>query len=123
MTAAFAPDLFQPRLRGPADEDRLAAALVATLVGRATGVSPGEIGASGRASAAAARARQMAMYLAHICYEWPLQRVGAAFGRDRSTASHACHLIEDLRDDRGFDEALNAIEACLRAAPTPGSIA
>ena len=48
------------------------------------------------------------------------REVAQAFGRDRSTAAHACHRIEDQRDDRGFDEYMDALEACLRAAPCPG---
>ncbi|MEI9964513.1 MAG: helix-turn-helix domain-containing protein [Caulobacteraceae bacterium] len=83
----------------------------------ATGVPPGEIVAATRARAPAARARQMAMYLAHVGYAWPLARVGLAFGRDRTTASHACHLIEDLRDDQGFDAVISELETCLRTAP------
>jgi len=99
--------------------DRLKAQFVASLVALATGVPQPEIVASERARAPAARARQIAMYLAHTAFAWPLSRVGLAFGRDRTTASHACHLIEDLRDDRVFDSILGELERCLRAAPEP----
>ncbi len=100
-------------------KDHLKAQFVASLVALATGVPPPEIVASVRARAPAARARQIAMYLAHTAFAWPLSRVGLAFGRDRTTASHACHLIEDLRDDRVFDTTLSDLERCLRAAPEP----
>lgn len=99
--------------------DRLAAAFVTSLVAMATGVPAREIAAPTRARAPAARARQIAMYLAHVCYAWPMARVAAAFGRDRTTASHACHRIEDLRDDPAFDAQLTSLEACLRQAPEP----
>lgn len=99
--------------------DRQAAAFVTSLVAMATGVSAREIAAPTRARAPAARARQMAMYLAHVGYAWPMSRVAAAFGRDRTTASHACHRIEDLRDDAAFDAQITAMEACLREAPEP----
>jgi len=99
--------------------DRLKAQFVASLVALATGVPQPEIVASARARAPVARARQIAMYLAHTAFAWPLSRVGLAFGRDRTTASHACHLIEDLRDDRVFDSILAELERCLRAAPEP----
>lgn len=106
-------DLPDPR------QDRFAAAFVTSLVAMTTGVPAGEIAAVTRARAPAARARQIAMYLAHVGFSWPLARVAAAFGRDRTTASHACHRIEDLRDDAVFDARLAAMEACLREAPTP----
>lgn len=99
--------------------DRLAAAFVTSLVALATGVPAREIAAPTRARPRAARARQIAMYLAHVGYAWPMARVALAFGRDRTTASHACHRIEDLRDDAAFDERLTALEACLRQAPEP----
>jgi len=103
--------------------DRAAAAFVTSMVSMATGVSPREIAARTRATAKAARARQMAMYLAHVGYAWPMARVAAAFGRDRTTASHACHRIEDLRDDAAFDTQLSAMESCLRQAPEPWALA
>lgn len=63
--------------------------------------------------------RQVAMYLAHVAFGLSLQRVGFAFARDRSTVAHACHLIEDRRDDPAFDNLLDQLEASLRAAPAP----
>jgi len=99
--------------------DRLAAAFVTSLVAMETGVPAREIAAPTRARAPAALARQMAMYLAHVSYAWPMSRVATAFGRDRTTASHACHKIEDMRDDAAFDARISAMEACLREAPEP----
>lgn len=98
-------------------KDRLRAAFVTSLVAMATGVSPGDISSRTRNRAEAARARQIAMYLSHVSFEWPLTRVGAAFGRDRTTAGYACHRVEDLRDDAAFDAHLSAMEDCLKLAP------
>ncbi len=75
----------------------------------------------GRGNAAMAFARQVAMYLTHIAFGMSLQRVGNAFLRDRSTVAHACHLIEDRRDDPQIDDMLDQLEASLRAAPMPAS--
>jgi chromosomal replication initiation ATPase DnaA len=72
-----------------------------------------------RGSATIALARQIAMYLTHVAFGMSLQRVAVGFGRDRSTAAHACHLIEDKRDDAAFDDMLDQLEAALRAAPVP----
>ena len=104
-------------------QDRRAAALVTSVVAFATGVPAREIASPTRARAPAALARQIAMYLAHVVHGWPMSRVAVAFGRDRTTASHACHRIEDMRDDPTFDARLSAMEACLRQAPEPGMLA
>jgi chromosomal replication initiation ATPase DnaA len=62
-----------------------------------------------------ARARQQAMYLAHVVFGLSLSRVGMAFGRDRTTVRHACAVLEDSRDDPAADLALSAMEAGLLA--------
>lgn len=105
------------RVRG----DRGAASLVADLVALATEAPRAEIqGGRGRGGGVV-RARHMAMYLAYVIFQWPLERVGAAFGRDRTTAGHACRQIEDLRDDQRFDAMMERLEACLRLSPcAPG---
>jgi chromosomal replication initiation ATPase DnaA len=66
-----------------------------------------------RCSLPAARARQLAMYLCHVVFRRTLAEIGDAFGRDRTTVSHACALIEDMRDDPGFDEEVCALERLL----------
>ena len=58
-------------------------------------------------------ARQTAMYLLHVVCGFTLTEVAALFGRDRATASHACHRIEDLRDDPCFDRRLTQLENLL----------
>lgn len=61
-------------------------------------------------------ARQTAMYLMHVVYGFSLTQIAASFGRDRSLASQACHRIEDLRDDPGFDHKMTQLEDLLRSA-------
>ena len=97
--------------------DRARAGFLTYLVSVATGIEAPRIASRTRSSARAAKARQVAMYLAHVGFRWPMKRVGAAFGRDRTTASHAVHCIEELRDKPGFDVLLESLEACVRAAP------
>ncbi len=106
-----------------ARDDVARARLAQSAVAYAFGVSLDDLEAPTRRSREAAFARQVAMYLAHIAFELSLTRVAQAFGRDRSTAAHACHRIEDQRDDRGFDASMDALEACLRAAPQHGDTA
>lgn len=107
-------------LWGPSQDfrrDRLTVAFITSLVALATDVPARDIASRQRTTGAASRARQMAIYLAHIALSWPLWRVAAAFSRDRTTASYAVHAIEDLRDDPLFDNQLNELEACIRQAP------
>ncbi len=101
----------------PVEADRERAVLIAHLVAFATGVPAGEMLTSGRAALAASDARHLAMYLAHTGLGWPLSRVGAAFGRDRTTVGHACRRVEDRRDDPDFDLRVEELEDCLRHAP------
>ncbi|MEN9873263.1 MAG: hypothetical protein RL186_160 [Pseudomonadota bacterium] len=84
----------------------------------ALGCTPDLMGQT-RGNAATAFARQVAMYLTHVAFGMSLQRVATAFNRDRSTVAHACHAIEDRRDDPAMDDLLDRLEASLRAAPPP----
>lgn len=59
-------------------------------------------------------ARQVAMYLAHVAFGLTLTTVGRAFGRDRTTVSHACALVEDARDDPEIDRTLELLEAIVK---------
>lgn len=99
--------------------DRMMVAYVTSLVALFADMPAREIAAPGRTSLAAARARNLAIYLAHVALSWPLSRVAAAFCRDRTTVSHAVHVVEDMRDDADFDERLTELEDCVRQAPRP----
>ena len=68
-----------------------------------------------RGEAEVALARQIGMYLMHVCYGRPYADTGRFFGRDRTTVSHACALIEEMREDRLFDGDLDEIESLLLA--------
>lgn len=63
-----------------------------------------------------ALARQIAMYLGNVVCGIRLSAVAAGFARHRSTACHALHRIEDLRDDPEFDRTLRYLESTLRTA-------
>ena len=70
-----------------------------------------------RSSASVAFARQCAMYLAHVVFGLSYTEVGRIFGRDRTTAAHACRLVEERRDDPHLDSLLDVLESACRAAP------
>lgn len=54
--------------------------------------------------------RQIAMYVAHVVLRLTLTEIGLAFGRDRTTVSHACRMVEDRRDDPGYDRFVSVVE-------------
>lgn len=95
-------------------DDSLLAGVAVQVVAAATQIPPEEIlvarGPGGRAK----RARNLAMYLAHVGFGWPLRRVGAAFDRDRTTAGSACRWVEDERDDPQLDTLLDGLENGLQ---------
>lgn len=62
-----------------------------------------------------ARARQLAMYLSHVVLGRSLMEIGEVFGRDRTTVSYACALIEDMRDDPQFDGEVSGLERQIEA--------
>jgi chromosomal replication initiation ATPase DnaA len=73
-----------------------------------------ELWAETRGSPNSAFARQVAMYLAHVGCGLSLTEVGRLFARDRTTVAHACWLIEDRREDHGFDRTLELLEGVVR---------
>ncbi len=70
----------------------------------------------GRSSLKITFARQIAMYLAHTKFGIPYSDVGKFFRKDRSTVAHACMVIEDKREDAGFDDHLIRLEYLFDAA-------
>lgn len=97
--------------------------LVAVSVAAAFAVPIAEIRAATRCSPRAAFARQSAMYLAHVVFGFTLTDIGHAFGRDRTTAAHACERVENRRDDPELDAMLESLEhACgsFEHQPAPG---
>ena len=79
-------------------------------------VSGREMRRAGRTTLGVSRVRQIAMYVAHTALGLSMNEVGRGFGRDRTTVLHACHLIEDLRDDAEFDRHVVLTERIAMAA-------
>lgn len=98
--------------------DKNNAYLAVSLVGYALEMKAEDILLPERGPRALVRARQVAMYLSHVGLGMSLARVALAFERDRSTVAHACHRIEEMRDDSDFDIWLDALEQGL-ATVTP----
>lgn len=93
--------------------DRNNAYLAVSLVGYALEIKAERILQPSRGPRDLVRARQAAMYLTHVGLGMSLSRVAAAFERDRSTVAHACHRIEEMRDEPAFDVWLETLEQGL----------
>lgn len=83
-------------------------------VSRVFAVDREQLRSLSRGKAPVARARQVAMYLAHVGLGLSLTEVGELFARDRTTVAHACAVVEDLRDDTRFDRVLECLESIVR---------
>ena len=97
-----------------AEDDRIRTGLATQLIALSVGVPVDAITARERLGLKACRARWLAMYLAHVGFGWPLERVGHAFGLNRATAGVACRWAEDARDDAAIDALLDRLEVILR---------
>src|SRR6195952_4452674 len=87
---------------------------VAFCVARDFGLDMLALFAPTRGAPRTAFARQVAMYLAHTGFELSLETISRVFGRDRTTVSHACHVVEDGRDDIWLDCRLEALDLFCR---------
>lgn len=104
----------------PPAPDQLAQRVL-QLVALARGVQPQQLVHRARCRSQVAVARQLAMYLMHVALGRQYAEVGQFFGRDRTTVSHACAVIEDLRDVPGFDAEVEQLETLIEALATaPG---
>ena len=93
---------------------RLVARMAKEVVCEAYGLPHAALMIADKRGAALARARQTAMYLAHVVGQLSLGEVAAEFNRDRSTISHACINIEDSRDSPIHEVQLVYMERLLR---------
>jgi chromosomal replication initiation ATPase DnaA len=105
----------------PQDDTGRAVGFLIGLVAAAFNVGREALEAHGRGPAPTAFARQVAMYLGHTAMALTFTRAGAAFGRDRTTAAHACRLVEERRDDPRVDALLDMLERALAAWPLYGT--
>jgi chromosomal replication initiation ATPase DnaA len=87
--------------------------IVEPAIAAAFAVSIQELRAVSRGAAPIAFARQSAMYLAHVALGLSFTDVGRTFGRDRTTAAHACRLVEARREDPWIDATLGLLEQAL----------
>jgi chromosomal replication initiation ATPase DnaA len=90
-------------------------AVLSSVVSAAFDVPAKDLRLPKRGRAKVALARQVAMYLSHVVLRMTLGDAGRLYSRDRTTAAHACRLVEDLRDEQRFDTLLSILEDMVRA--------
>ena len=88
-------------------------ALCGAAAAASLAITPSQIAARPR-NQRVARARQIAIYLAHVGFGLNYTHLSETFARDRTTIRHACCRIEDARDDLRLDRALDRLETALR---------
>ena len=84
------------------------------VLSSAFNVSVSKMLTSSRQRASVASARQIAMYLCNVVGQLSLREIAIEFDREPSTVSHACHVIEDRRDDGVFDRQITFLEDAMR---------
>ena len=108
-------DARPPRSPGTTVDRRTVQRMIEATVAAAFNLPMEELQAKTRRTAPVAFARQVSMYCAHVTFGWSLTEAGTLFGRDRTTAAHACRVVEDRRDDDGLDRLVQGIEDVLHA--------
>jgi len=95
--------------------------MLVSLVGSALAVDGERLCGPGRGTAAEAHARQVALYIAHTTLGLSFTEAGRLFGRDRTTAAHACRRVEEQREIGQVDEFVDCLErAACRATARAG---
>ncbi|WP_273792704.1 helix-turn-helix domain-containing protein [Brucella anthropi] len=121
LAARHGRSLNLERVEGVTDRSReqqnieLCDALIDLLVAM-FGVSGTELRSPLRCRREVARVRQIGMYVAHTAFGLAMREVAAGFARDRTTVMHACHLVEDMRDDTEFDAIVSKFERIAQSA-------
>jgi chromosomal replication initiation ATPase DnaA len=104
--------------------ERSPARVAEQVVAAVTGVSLEAFRQRSRGRAATASSRQLLLYLLHVEEGMTLSAAAALLGRDRTTAGHACRVVEDRRDEPGFDRRVgditNALERVRQADRVAG---
>jgi hypothetical protein len=95
------------------ERQRQARLAINLAISRVFGIDEGILLRKKRDVRQVSSARQVAMYLAHVCCGLTLTKVGEMYGRDRTTVAHGCLRVETWRDEPAFDRALDLIDWAL----------
>ena len=109
---------FYPAVDRPCTGDRAIAICdgVIDLMAAMFSISGKQLRSPRRQRRSVARVRQIGMYVAHVTLRMRMADIAIGFGRDKSTVTHACHVIEDLREDAEFNAVVAKAEEITRVA-------
>lgn len=106
-----------PSRAEPTDDYARVCRLMETAIASAFAVPVDELRSPSRRTQSVAFAWQSGMYLAHVVLGLNYSDTGMLFRRDRTTAAHACQVVEGRRDDPAIDRLLQQLESvCLELA-------
>jgi hypothetical protein len=86
---------------------------VAAMIAGICGVTVEDVFAETRHSNRSTLARQLTAYALQTNNDWDATRTGRAMNRDRTTVSHSCKVIEDLRDNPLVDDWVEGVMATV----------
>ena len=104
---------FQPVIGHSNDKAIPALLIVDELVARTFRMPRSALYAGTRSRKSVAFARQVAMYLAHVCLSYPLKDIAGHYRRDRTTVAYACRVVEDKREGEETELLINSLESAL----------
>ncbi|MFK7902128.1 MAG: helix-turn-helix domain-containing protein [Nitratireductor sp.] len=84
--------------------------LILHIVSKQMNVSISDIERTNRGKANISIARQVVMYLMHTSMSCSYYEVADFLMRDRTTVSHGCRIVEDMRDQEEFEQMLEKME-------------
>ena len=90
--------------------------LAQAVAAHAYGIDIATMQRPGRGSRETSKARQVAMYLAHVGLHVGAVTVARSFGRNHKAVAHACQQIEAAREDPSFNRTLDWLETLVRRA-------
>jgi chromosomal replication initiation ATPase DnaA len=89
--------------------------LAQAVAGHAYGIEVDTLRGSDRTQQVT-KARQVAMYLAHVGLDVGVMKVARGFGRDHKSVVHACQRVEQSREDPSFNRTVDWLETLVRRA-------
>lgn len=86
------------------------------VAAHAYGIDMDTIRRPGPGTRETSKARQVAMYLAHVGLRIGTTTVARSFGRTHKSVAYACQQIEAAREDPSFNRTLDWMETLVRRA-------
>lgn len=98
----------------PTVADQIFTANAAAVIAASCGVAFPDVMSETRGGPRAALARHLLAYTLRVEYDWTTVRVGGVMNRDRTTVSHSCEVITDIREEHyPVDEWIVSLKSAI----------